>query len=328
MPAAPRLSTDGGTPRLPVTIVTGFLGSGKTTLVNHLLAHRDGLRVAVMVNEVGEIGIDGELIVSTGEDMLELSNGCVCCSINNDLADAIDRVLRRRPAIDYLILETTGLADPVPVALTFLRSELRGSVRLDSIVATADAASFSLDRFESPPAVNQLRYADIVLLNKCDLVGSGRLEALEARIRAIKPDARIIRTTRSRVPPGLIMGAGLFQQSWDEAPGGGPHHHHLTDEGFGSVSFESDRPLALARFQRFLDHALPRDVFRGKGILWIAERDSRYVFHLVGGRFSLDESRWTGPRRNRLVLIGRHLDRDTIRRELGQCLAASVGQGA
>ena len=188
--------------RLPVTIVTGFLGSGKTTLVNHLLATQHGLKIAVMVNEIGEIGIDHDLIISTGEDMLELSNGCICCSINNDLVDAIARVLQRGEALDHLILETTGLADPLPIALTFLRPEFRSRVRLDSIVTTADAANFSLDLFESEPARNQLRYGDIILLNKGDLAGEAALDEVERKIRAIKDEARIIRTTRSRGAAG------------------------------------------------------------------------------------------------------------------------------
>ncbi len=200
--------SDSGQARLPVTIVTGFLGSGKTTLVNHLLATQHGLKIAVMVNEIGEIGIDHDLIISTGEDMLELSNGCICCSINNDLVDAIARVLQRGERLDYLILETTGLADPLPVALTFLRPEFRGQVRLDSIVTTADAANFSLDHFESEPARNQLRYGDIILVNKGDLVGEAALDEVERKIRTIKDEARIIRTTRSEVPLALIMGLG------------------------------------------------------------------------------------------------------------------------
>jgi G3E family GTPase len=302
--------------RLPVTIVTGFLGSGKTTLVNHMLANRAGLRFAVMVNEFGEIGIDNELILSTGEGMMELSNGCICCSINNDLAEAVARVLARRDGLDHLIVETTGLADPLPIALTFLRPEFRDRFRLDSIIATADAASFSLDRFENSPARNQLRYADIVLLNKGDLAGEESLGAVEAKIREVKPEARILRTHFSQAPLDLLLTPAHC--------GGLPHHdhhHHPESDDFASVSFESDQPLDVLGFQRFLE-ALPAVVFRGKGILWLAGKDGRYVFHLVGGRFTLDEGRWEGPRRNRLVLIGQHLDRDGIRQQLAQCLTS------
>jgi G3E family GTPase len=318
---------DSGKVRLPVTIVTGFLGSGKTTLVNHLLANRQGLKIAVMVNEIGEIGVDHDLIISTAEDMLELSNGCICCSINNDLVDAIGRVLQRGEALDHLILETTGLADPLPIALTFLRPEFRSRVRLDSIVTTADAANFSLDLFESEPARNQLRYGDIILLNKGDLAGEATLDDVERKIRTIKDEARIVRTTHSEVPLTLIMGLGLFREDSLQSHDHDDHdgHDHLANDGFTSVSFVSDRPFALQRFQEFLDKQLSASVFRGKGILWFAENERRFIFHLVGGRFSLDEGPWTGPRRNRLVLIGRALDTGAIRRDLDECLAPAAG---
>lgn len=196
---------------LPVTIITGFLGSGKTTLLNHILTNQQGVKTAVLVNEFGEIGIDNELIVSTGEDMVELSNGCICCTINSDLMDAVYRVLERPDKIDYLVVETTGLADPLPVALTFLGSELRDLTRLDSIVTVVDAENYSLDLFNSQAAYNQLLYGDIILLNKTDLVSSSRLDELEQKIREVKADARILRTTQAQVPLPLILSVALFE---------------------------------------------------------------------------------------------------------------------
>ncbi|MGZ3319541.1 MAG: GTP-binding protein, partial [Xanthobacteraceae bacterium] len=182
-PSSPACAPHSSEPRLPVTVVTGFLGSGKTTLVKHILTNQHGLRTAVIVNEFSELGIDSELIVSADDDMVELENGCICCSINNNFVDAIFRILARDRRVDYLVVETTGLADPLPVVLTFLRSEFRELTRVDSIITVADADSFCLDLFESEAARNQLRYGDVVLLNKCDLVDAARLRTLESSIR-------------------------------------------------------------------------------------------------------------------------------------------------
>ena len=172
---------------LPVTIITGFLGSGKTTLLNHILTNQDGIKTAVLVNEFGEIGIDNELIVATdGDSMVELNNGCVCCTINEDLVNAVYKILEREEKIDYLVVETTGLADPLPVALTFLGTELREMTRLDSIVTMVDCSNFSLDLFNSEAALSQIQYGDVIVLNKTDLVDEADVDALEVRVRDMK----------------------------------------------------------------------------------------------------------------------------------------------
>jgi G3E family GTPase len=214
---------------LPVTIITGFLGSGKTTLLNHILSNQQGVKTAVLVNEFGEIGIDSELIVAMDEDntMVELSNGCVCCTINEDLQNAVYKILEREDKVDYLVVETTGLADPLPVALTFLGSELRDLTRLDSIVTVVDAENFSVDLFNTEVAFNQIAYGDIILLNKCDLVDEADADNLEIRIRDIKDGARILRTTKGNVPLSLLLSVGLFEsdQYFEAKPKADQHDH-------------------------------------------------------------------------------------------------------
>lgn len=348
---------------MPVTIITGFLGSGKTTLLNHILKNQEGVKTAVLVNEFGEVGIDNELIVTTSEDMVELSNGCICCTINNDLVNAVHKVLERQDQIDYLVVETTGLADPLPVALTFLGTELRDLTRLDSIITVVDAENYSLDLFNSQAAHSQIAYGDIILLNKADLVDEGDLDRLEIRIRDIKQGARILRTTRSQVPLPLILSVGLFESdqyfqaeehdhehhehhdhhdhsdcdhdhghcTHDHDHDHHHHHHHsdhLENDGFTSISFQSDKPLAIKKFQYFLDNQLPENVFRAKGILWFDESPRRHVFHLCGKRFSLEDEDWKGEPKNQLVLIGQNLDHETLQNQLEKCICLpSINRG-
>lgn len=388
---------------LPVTIITGFLGSGKTTLLNHILTNQSGIKTAVLVNEFGEIGIDNELIVATDDSTIELSNGCICCTINSDLLDAVYKVLERPDKIDYLIVETTGVADPLPVALTFLGTELRDLTRLDSIVTLVDCENFSLDLFNSEAAYSQIAYGDIILLNKTDLVDEADVDALEVRIRDIKRDARILRTHQSQVPLPLVLSVGLFESdkyfdtadrshhadhdhhdhghdhhdhtahnshdcepdctdsthnhdhdhqhqghdhteqthsAHDCEPGctDPTHHHghdhdhsnHLEIDGFVSISFQSDHPFDIRKFQYFLDNQLPSNIFRAKGILWFDESPSRHIFHLSGKRFTIEDDDWKpgATKNNQLVFIGQNLDKDTLLTQIEHCLTVeSIARG-
>lgn len=315
---------------LPVTIITGFLGSGKTTLLNYILSNQQGLKTAVLVNEFGEVGIDNELIVTTDEDntMVELSNGCVCCTINEDLVNAVYKVLERPDKVDYIVVETTGLADPLPVALTFLGTELRDMTRLDSIITMVDCENFSLDLFNSQAAESQIAYGDIIILNKTDLVDEADVDLLEVRLRDTKKDARIIKTKHSQVPLPLILSVGLFEpdkhfnETQEHHDHDHDHHHHsnhLENDGFTSISFESDRPFSLRKFQYFLDNQLPANVFRAKGVIWFDESPKRHIFHLSGKRFSIDDDEWKGNKKTQLVLIGQDLDKETLKSQIEYC---------
>ncbi|MEB3340926.1 GTP-binding protein [Okeania sp.] len=305
--------------RIPVSIITGFLGSGKTTLLNHILKNKQDLRVAVLINEFGDIDIDSQLLVSIEEDMVQLNNGCICCSLNHGLVAAVERVLATDKKIDYLVIETTGIADPFPILLTFLATKLRELTRIDSILTVVDAETFSPNHFDSEAVLKQIAFADIILLNKTDLVSGERLQEVESNIKLIKQEAKILYTEYSQVALPLILDVGLtpvaeyiLSQKYQSG--------HLENDGFMAVSFESDRPMDVFKFENFLEH-ISGDLFRAKGILWLDDIEHPHIFQMSGNRHTLEaDETCLKPNKNQLVFIGRHLDNQQIQDGLNKCL--------
>ncbi|MEQ8399765.1 MAG: GTP-binding protein [Roseitalea porphyridii] len=335
--------------QLPVTVLTGYLGSGKTTLLNRILTENHGRKYAVIVNEFGEVGIDNDLIVDADEEVFEMNNGCICCTVRGDLIRILSGLMKRAGQFDGIIVETTGLADPAPVAQTFFVDEdIAARTRLDAIVTVADARHLTDELGRAPEAQEQIAFGDIVLVNKTDLVGEDDLAAVEARIRRINPTAQIVRTQRADVPLETILGRHAFDldRILENAPDflgqendhhghdhhGHDHHHHhhdvnRHDEHVSSFSLVSEEPLDPEKFFPWVQTITQEfgiDLLRMKGIVAFPDDPKRYVAQAVHMMLEGDHSRpWREdePRVSRMVFIGRNLPRDIIEDGFLKCRA-------
>ena len=319
------------TDKTPVTVLTGYLGAGKTTLLNRILSEDHGKRYAVIVNEFGDVGIDNDLVVDADEEVFEMNNGCICCTVRGDLIRIIESLMKRRDRFDAIIVETTGLADPAPVAQTFYMDEdVQAKSRLDAIVTVVDARHLLTEIDRAHEAQVQLAFADVVLLNKVDAVSHQDLTEVEARIRRINPTAVIHRTERCQVPLDQVIGRNAFDldRVLEIEPDFLKHfHHHHHDDHVTSFSLLSDAPLNPGRFFSWIqtivsDHG--PDLLRMKGIIAFEDDDERFVAQGVHMMLEGDSQRpWkpNEPRTTRIVFIGRDLPRHDIDKGFDACIA-------
>ncbi|HEX3497318.1 MAG TPA: GTP-binding protein [Methylocella sp.] len=337
--------------KIPVTVLTGYLGAGKTTLLNRILSEDHGRKFAVIVNEFGEIGIDNDLVVGADEEVFEMNNGCICCTVRGDLIRIVEGLLKRKGKFDAILVETTGLADPAPVAQTFfVDADVREAARLDAVVTVADAKWLTERLKDAPEAKNQIAFADVIILNKTDLVGADGVSEIEARIRAINPYAKLHKTVNCAVPLDAVLGRNAFDlqrileiepefldaESDHDHDGHAHHGHkrheehglkHYHDEDMQSVALSIEGDIDPEKFMPWLQDYVQREgasILRAKGILAFKDEPKRFVFQGVHMLLDGDLQREWKPqekRLSRLVFIGRNLKKDEITRGFMSCAA-------
>lgn len=328
---------------IPITILTGFLGSGKTTLLNEIIKQNKNIKFGLIVNEFGEIGIDGQLIVDSGEEMVEISNGCVCCVVRKDLQDTVSKLLEKN--IDYILIETSGLAEPAPVAQTFAMDDLQGKINLDGVVCLVDALNYSVTEQNYRIALEQMAFADIIVLNKVQEQTDTELELLRKLIIKTNPEAAIIENG-GEINTKLLIDTGVWSidklteaeskedhehihhedhghegHKHDQIEHKHEHHHHEHDD-VDEVVFTTTKTLDPNKLDAWLQTSFPKNVIRAKGFLKLQTNsgENLFVFQLVGAGKSLKPFEPTRKdfdyNTSRIVLIGKDLDKDGILADL------------
>jgi G3E family GTPase len=313
---------------IPVTILTGYLGSGKTTLLNRILTHEHGHKIAVIVNEFGEVGIDNQLVVSTDEEIFEMNNGCICCTVRGDLVRIIGNLMRRRDKFDRLIIETTGLADPAPVIQTFFMDEdVQAQTHLDAVVTMVDAKHIE-QHWDATEVQEQIVFADVLAINKVDLIDASQRDQLEQRIRTMNGMAKVYRTQQADLDFEAILGIDAFnlERALEIDPNFLGEEAHEHDDTIRSVAIVTDGALDGERLNSWMGAVIREqgpDIFRMKGILNLAGENDRFVFQGVHMIFEGQRDRPWQPnenRNNQLVFIGRNLDDNQLRAGFESCL--------